>query len=316
MQQDNIRQIITNETQRQLDNRLGKGVVTATLRNDLTLDITNNAESSQKFSIKPIYTMVDQAFQVRAGILTPEAAAKTIVDDYVKNYYAKWVAREAAKMELTKGSLRAHVIPADRNQALLKGVPHRKVEDLAVVPRYKVDENKYFYFTNDACEKMKLEPSEALQIAVQNTVRDGYTFENLSELMTRLNGGIKPEGVNTGPNVYVFSNSDSQFGAAGLFVSRDIRAEIRDRIEGDYYVLPSSIHELLIIKATEDIELKDLQQMVRSVNESTVLPKEQLSDEVYFVDKSLKIQIASSEKLDAIESEPVQMATASMSMGR
>lgn len=63
----------------------------------------------------------------------------------------------------------------------------------------------------------------------------------------------------------------------------DIRQEIADKV-GDFYVLPSSVHETLIIPKDAGMELRDLEQMVQEVNQTQVAPQERLSDHVYEYD--------------------------------
>ena len=59
--------------------------------------------------------------------------------------------------------------------------------------------------------------------------------------------------------------------------------EIADKV-GDFYVLPSSVHETLIIPKDAGMELRDLEQMVQEVNQTQVAPQERLSDHVYEYD--------------------------------
>ncbi len=56
-----------------------------------------------------------------------------------------------------------------------------------------------------------------------------------------------------------------------------------------FFILPSSIHELLIVPDNGMMDLKALEQMVREVNETTVDPAEKLTDNVYHYDANDKI---------------------------
>ena len=55
-------------------------------------------------------------------------------------------------------------------------------------------------------------------------------------------------------------------------------------IGGDYYVLPSSIHETLIVPDTGLHDVNELEAMVKEVNETQVAPDEILSDKVQHYD--------------------------------
>ena len=59
--------------------------------------------------------------------------------------------------------------------------------------------------------------------------------------------------------------------------------EIAEKV-GDFYMLPSSIHETLIVPKDAGMEFKELEQMVQEVNQTQVAPGERLSDHVYEYD--------------------------------
>ena len=59
--------------------------------------------------------------------------------------------------------------------------------------------------------------------------------------------------------------------------------EIAEKV-GDFYMLPSSIHETLIIPKDAGMEFKELEQMVQEENQKQVAPGERLSDHVYEYD--------------------------------
>lgn len=82
--------------------------------------------------------------------------------------------------------------------------------------------------------------------------------------------------------MYVLTNNTKVNGAAAI-LNDDIRQEIAEKV-GDFYMLPSSIHETLIIPKDAGMEFKELEQMVQEVNQTQVAPGERLSDHVYEYD--------------------------------
>lgn len=82
--------------------------------------------------------------------------------------------------------------------------------------------------------------------------------------------------------MFVLTNDTGMYGAAAI-LNDSIRQEIAEKV-GDFYVLPSSIHETLIVPKDAGMDLKELEQMVQDVNRAEVAPKEQLSDHVYEYD--------------------------------
>ena len=76
--------------------------------------------------------------------------------------------------------------------------------------------------------------------------------------------------------MYVLTNDTKVNGAAAI-LNDDIRQEIAEKV-GDFYMLPSSIHETLIIPKDAGMEFKELEQMVQEVNQTQVAPGERLSE--------------------------------------
>ena len=79
---------------------------------------------------------------------------------------------------------------------------------------------------------------------------------------------------------YVVTNNIGINGAS-VILYPDMLREIAAKLGGDFYVLPSSIHEVLVVSASEDVDEKSLKKMVEDINRNYLLPDEYLSDNVY-----------------------------------
>ena len=88
----------------------------------------------------------------------------------------------------------------------------------------------------------------------------------------------------------VLTNGQSSFGAS-LIIHPDIREKIAECMGGDYYVLPSSVHEVIIVPAdgSAGLSVRELNDIVRQINETQVAPEEQLSDKVQYYDSRKKM---------------------------
>ena len=82
--------------------------------------------------------------------------------------------------------------------------------------------------------------------------------------------------------LYVLTN-ETKVNGANAILNDDIRQAIAKQV-GDFYVLPSSIHECLIVPKSNGMKRDDLEQMVQEVNQTQVAPEERLSDHVYEYD--------------------------------
>ena len=89
---------------------------------------------------------------------------------------------------------------------------------------------------------------------------------------------------------YILSNRQKVHGASIIF-NKSLMAKIAEKL-GKYYILPSSIHEVLIVPATLGRNAKELAEIVRNVNAESVPPQERLSDNIYefdIEDETIKI---------------------------
>lgn len=199
-------------------------------------------------------------------------------------------------------NIRATVINADKNKELLKQCPHELIEDLAIVCRCYVSDNASFIVKNEHLYLLQLSSSEALEIAKKNSInKDEYQIKNIAEVINEVMGmddDIMQDDMQ--PPIYVITNQSRCQGAAGIFINEELRQEVMDVIGEDYYVIPSSIHEVLVV-GTSTIEKEDLKAMIMDVNENHVSQDEYLSDEPYVCRADLRIKLA--DKQDMVEKD-------------
>ena len=84
--------------------------------------------------------------------------------------------------------------------------------------------------------------------------------------------------------MYVMSNSVGIYGAAVVLYDGELR-RLASALGRDLIILPSSVHEVLVIPYNEELVMGDLREMVRHVNESEVPEEEVLSDNVYWYNR-------------------------------
>ncbi|SFO41948.1 hypothetical protein SAMN05216515_1517 [Eubacterium pyruvativorans] len=83
--------------------------------------------------------------------------------------------------------------------------------------------------------------------------------------------------------IYLISSRSRQFGAAAFFYP-GVKEQAADILGEGYTVLPSSLHEVLLVPDSSQIPVRDLQNMVKETNRSQVEPKDILSDNIYHFD--------------------------------
>lgn len=189
------------------------------------------------------------------------------------------------------------LINAEKNENWLKEVPYRKYQDLAVVYSVLLSMEEVgsasVNITSQLLELWQVDESTLYQCAVKTTPRllKGQ-ITPLSEVVQEMMGGTSNsqeeelEGIcdirftDVSEQMYVVSNAQRMHGAAVILYDGVLDA-FAQKIGGDFYILPSSIHETLFVPAKKGIEPGELLEMVREVNKSEVLPEEVLSNHVY-----------------------------------
>ena len=141
--------------------------------------------------------------------------------------------------------------------------------------------------------KSGLDKREIMDIAMKNTIERApaelYKLADALFLLPGMGEGNllgKQAELTDEPCLLVLKNQDERFGATALFYP-DIQRQVAETVQGDYFVLPSSIHEVLILKDDATQNVKDLVEMVKNVNDMEVAPEEQLGNKVMHYRKDL-----------------------------
>ena len=94
--------------------------------------------------------------------------------------------------------------------------------------------------------------------------------------------------------MYVLSNKFRNYGAAGIAYP-NVLEMIGQILKKDYYILPSSVHEVIIVPYSEIYVCSKLDEMVREINSTQVEEEDVLSNHVYLYDRvSGKLRVGSS----------------------
>jgi len=195
-----------------------------------------------------------------------------------------------------KGKIVYKLINYDRNKNLLCKVPFIRYLDLAIVFNCLVSTDSFGNATilikNDHLSLWNIRKDELYEYAKMNTpALSPYEFKEMFELFHELTNSDKLSCQNNliedSGLMYVLSNERKINGASCLLYD-NILIEISKQLHSDFYILPSSIHELIIIPAKSNKRYQELSDMVLNVNESQLAEEEILSDHVYFYSRNTK----------------------------
>ena len=184
--------------------------------------------------------------------------------------------------ESVKDKVTVRVIGVSRNTKLLQNVPCRLFGDIALIYQISVtaQDNTLMTvrITNDLMDRYGISETKLYETAMENSQRlQKVTCRPMGEVIGDLLGTEDTSIVDEAPaKLYVLSNETLQFGAAALFYPGVIE-KIGKNIPEGFYILPSSIHEVLILPRNQG-EKAMLETMVQEINETQVAPDEVLSD--------------------------------------
>ena len=198
-----------------------------------------------------------------------------------------------------KGKLAIEVVSAEANKEMLESVPHKDLEDMAIVYRFVLssgdDGRQSVVVTNQMLENFGITAeqlhADAMEIAPQ---LKPVEIKGMSEVLAELMGVEEAEMMGIGPvapedeQMYVASVPDKVHGA-GVLAYEEFMDKAAERAGGDFYILPSSIHEVLIVPDNGQMDFKSLEDMVKEVNATQVAPQDKLTDSVYHYDSKDKI---------------------------
>lgn len=177
------------------------------------------------------------------------------------------------------------LVNAAMNRTALCDVPNRPWMDLALVCYYRIDEE----ILQDASILIRREHLNFWGISENRLFRDAWSntkklqkpvFVSLRSALQDMDA-VCPEEEDS--PLYILTNEQKCFGAVCIGYPEEPE-KIAAVIGGDYYIIPSSIHECLILGADEMYRPETLNRMVRDINRSQLEPQEVLSDHVYFYD--------------------------------
>ncbi len=199
--------------------------------------------------------------------------------------------KEAGKLENYKDKLFVKVVNYERNKERLDNCPFIPFMDLAITFRYLVHKDEKdissALVNNTLMDIWGLNTHSMYKIAYKNTQKlFPPVIRKMSEI---INLPSEEYGINPENEMYVLSN-ECGINGASYIICKEILDGFCEKTGKEYYILPSSIHELILVpeNLAEDKEM--LKMFVKEVNKTAVPPVDFLSDNVYFYGRDVGIK--------------------------
>lgn len=195
---------------------------------------------------------------------------------------------------------------------MLADSPHREFQDLAITYRILVSRNDAGMMStrinSSLAARYNLTEPDLYAIAYENTER---LFPSVVCPMNDILRELMPDEVPEDNNLYVVTNNQQISGATAVLYGENLQ-QIADTYGCDLYVIPSSIHEMLVLPETDTSAgfVDQLAEIVCEVNKTAVKESDRLSNQVYKYDnkaRELSIVSNSPDQIKDQKKEPVKM---------
>lgn len=186
-----------------------------------------------------------------------------------------------------KEYLAGQLVNLEWNQEWLSNKPHREILDFAML--YYLNKeiidgiNGNIVIDNTLLEMWGKSEEDLYEAAVINMKKE-IVWENIGNILQ--DESADAEITCMEDSMYVLTNKEHCYGAA-MIIDNNMLTNISQFI-GDFVLLPSSVHEWLLLPDDGMVDYKGLLKMVCEVNEEIVRPEERLSDHVYVYKRDVR----------------------------
>lgn len=269
--------------------------------NDVRRDVINiTLLEGGRQNITPVLYLNEYYGKYVGGDLSVEEVVESIT--HMREVYdAGEVAADVTSLfldwERVKNRIYPVLVAKDGNEEYLNGLVTQPYLDLEIIYCIQFREGEgasdgkaTVKLTRYLFEQYGITETELYETALKNMRSDNYTVRNIETVVCSMMG-MEDSGeendtciMQTG-NMYVLTNGCKMYGAVGI-LNQELMESVSNGM--DFYIIPSSVHETILVPYDETLEVRRLNEMVREVNATQVQPEEVLADHVYIYDASRK----------------------------
>lgn len=219
-----------------------------------------------------------------------ENIVKSILEVYQEvKFDHNWQIHSIKEFERMRSKIVYKMINAEKNETLLKTMPYIKYLDLAIVFYILFEKNESgtanIPITYDLIRLWGVTIDDVEQNAFQNApTLLPASLKPMKLVIDELMGTDLNKEEPSEEFMYVLSNSIRSFGASCILYD-GVLEEIGERFGENYYILPSSIHETIIVPESNSPCRTHLKEMVVEINQTQVDEEEVLSDRIYYYNR-------------------------------
>lgn len=186
------------------------------------------------------------------------------------------------------------MVNREKNRELLSQAPHVIYLDFALLFYVLTDMDEsgekinIMLIRNEHLDRWKVAAEEVSRAAWANTEKlFPHKFRIVHAEGLPEDRNMEEGGVGQDEDVYILTNQYMDYGASAILYPH-ILEQIGVYLDGNYFVLPSSVHEVIIVPENFELLKEDMECVIREVNETQVQAEEFLSDHAYYYDRKKK----------------------------
>lgn len=212
--------------------------------------------------------------------------------------------KSITEYENAKEKLFIRVSSAEKNGEMLQKVPHQMREDLVITYHVAISMDEVgrgsTTITNDMLKRYGISEEQLHADAMESSPKImPLHVEAMKNVIKQIIGGdnkpliqdkgfkameeVISEGLKEGEPMFVITNQQTMDGASAIFYP-EVMKQLGECFQGDFFILPSSIHETIVLPDKGDFDYLSLKSIVQEINNNQVLEEEQLTNDVYHYD--------------------------------
>lgn len=246
--------------------------------------------------LEPYYREFKKGFTV-------EQISKEIISVYQENSSTNFNLNFLSSPSELKKHIAVKIINYESNVDILEVIPFRRFLDLAIVYYIIIESDTIGMATsliyNKHMEALGLTEEELYEVAIENSVaRFPAAISSMEEvILDMVDKDSNFDGVmddleiqewlfpENSCQMFVLTNNRKTYGAVCMLY-KNVLSQFAREINSDLYLLPSSIHEVILIPTTDCVSVQSLEEMVVEINMTEVKPEERLSNHVYLYSRN------------------------------
>lgn len=239
--------------------------------------------------------------------LSLDSMVSAMILDLENSDRIKWTEEKIRDYELVKGKILMKLVNAGANREILALTPHIPYLDLAVTFYLEIgslqDSVMNLRINEDVLATWGKDVAEVYAEALRNMGKESVSPQHMRDVMKKILSDMMGDCRNEEADLlnallfetiaeekdedmlYLLTNQNNMLGACRM-LDTGVLKNLAESLEKNLYLIPSSIHEILILPEQGKMGPEEIENMVREVNQTEVELEDRLSNAVYLFDRN------------------------------